>query len=390
MSYSKLHSSIVNSSLWGEEDHVRLLFITMLAMCDKDGIVYGSRLGIERAAMITYTDDDRNPWQVLMSEDKDSSDKIRAPENGGRRIEEISGGFRLLNFSYYRGLRNDDDRREQNRAAQERHRKSARISQGQPPSAAVSHDKPISEAEAEAEAIKGGVGVILENSTSREPAFSEAWKSITEFYGGLCAYCQSQPWVDIDHFIPTSRGGTHSPGNVVPACKSCNSSKKNALPEGKWSKIRRHPFMAPVAAPTKNQSLDVEIPEPLRTMAFMCAWKEWKTHRSQKRGKLTPLSAKKQLDRLEKMGSARAVAAINYSIEKGWVGLFEPDAATFGKQQSVPIYTQKTTLEEKIKSLLMDKYIDDQWVKRPKPGFEDEVRSLREKLREIEAKIISA
>lgn len=151
MSYSKLHSSIVNSSLWCEEDHVRLLFVTLLAMCDRDGYVYGSRPGLERAAMITWREDQPDPWKVLMSPDKNSSDRIRAPENDGRRIEEVSGGFRLLNFEYYRGLRNDDDRREQNRRAQEkfRHKPSqARVSLSKPHSAA---SKPISEAEAETE-----------------------------------------------------------------------------------------------------------------------------------------------------------------------------------------------------------------------------------------------
>lgn len=116
MAYSKLHSTLVNSSLWTEPDHVRILFITLLALCDKDGCVYGSRGGLERAAMIDLdASEEINPWSVLMSPDPDSCDKMRAPENEGRRIEEIPGGFRLLNFAYYRGLRNDDDRAEQNR-----------------------------------------------------------------------------------------------------------------------------------------------------------------------------------------------------------------------------------------------------------------------------------
>lgn len=150
MGYSKLHSSLVNSSLWTEPDHVRLLFITLLALCDKDGCVYGSRPGLERAAML---DPDEclevNPWEVLLGPDKHSSDKMRAPENEGRRIEEIPGGFRLLNFAYYRGLRNDDDRREQNRIAQERFRNKSK-----PASATVSRRNPpkaYTEAEPEAE-----------------------------------------------------------------------------------------------------------------------------------------------------------------------------------------------------------------------------------------------
>jgi len=152
MAYSKLHSSIVHSSLWTEPDHVRLLFITLLAMCDKEGCVYGSRGGLERAAMIDPNAcDEMNPWEVLLSPDPDSSDKMRAPEHEGRRIVEIPGGFQLLNFAYYRGLRNDDDRAEQNRRAQAKWR----VSHGKPSSATVSHGKPPkahTEAEADAEA----------------------------------------------------------------------------------------------------------------------------------------------------------------------------------------------------------------------------------------------
>lgn len=131
-------------------------------MCDKDGYVYGSRMGIERASMIDpdwHENDQVDPWYALMSPDSDSSDRMRAPENQGRRIEEVPGGFRLLNFAYYRGLRNDDDRREQNRRAQEKFR----LSHSQPKSASVSRDKPLkahtetdadSEAKAEAKKVK--------------------------------------------------------------------------------------------------------------------------------------------------------------------------------------------------------------------------------------------
>lgn len=46
---------------------------------------------------------------------------------------------------------------------------------------------------------------------------------------GPCFYCESIDGVTMDHIIPISRGGTHSIGNLVPACKSCNSSKGDKL-----------------------------------------------------------------------------------------------------------------------------------------------------------------
>lgn len=170
MSYSKLHSSLVSSSLWTEPDSVRILFITLLAMADRDGYVYGTKLGIARIANIEPEEIDA-AWSTLLSPDKNSSDKMRNPESNGRRIEEASGGFRLLNYTYYRGLRDDDDRREQNRLAQERFRSKRR----KPSSAGVSHGKPQSaHAEAEAEAEADAV-----NTPPTPPRGERARKKIT-------------------------------------------------------------------------------------------------------------------------------------------------------------------------------------------------------------------
>lgn len=48
---------------------------------------------------------------------------------------------------------------------------------------------------------------------------------LTESFGGLCAYCpaEADSW---DHILPIASSGDTAPGNVVPACTSCNSSKK--------------------------------------------------------------------------------------------------------------------------------------------------------------------
>lgn len=49
-------------------------------------------------------------------------------------------------------------------------------------------------------------------------------------YDWRCAYCGSGlPEHDaaLDHIIPKSKGGTNSEANLIPACRSCNSSKKD-------------------------------------------------------------------------------------------------------------------------------------------------------------------
>lgn len=49
-------------------------------------------------------------------------------------------------------------------------------------------------------------------------------------HGSACVYCAvplSDKTLTWDHVIPIARGGCHSVGNLVPACKSCNSSKRD-------------------------------------------------------------------------------------------------------------------------------------------------------------------
>lgn len=56
---------------------------------------------------------------------------------------------------------------------------------------------------------------------------AEQWTTLQVAWGG-CAYCGA---VDIalqrDCVMPISRGGRYTVENVVPACGSCNASKRN-------------------------------------------------------------------------------------------------------------------------------------------------------------------
>lgn len=54
-------------------------------------------------------------------------------------------------------------------------------------------------------------------------------EQFTEF-GDKCAYGCGRPAVSLDHIWPVRRGGRSVPANLVPACTSCNSSKKDSHP----------------------------------------------------------------------------------------------------------------------------------------------------------------
>jgi len=66
---------------------------------------------------------------------------------------------------------------------------------------------------------------------ARELRQSGWWKQKLD--DGVCHYCaQTFPKKELtmDHLVPLSRGGKSTKGNVVVACKECNSEKKYYTP----------------------------------------------------------------------------------------------------------------------------------------------------------------
>lgn len=53
------------------------------------------------------------------------------------------------------------------------------------------------------------------------------------YYGNKCWMCGSSEGFEIDHVKPLAAGGLHIPANMRPACKSCNSRKRDAWPLSK-------------------------------------------------------------------------------------------------------------------------------------------------------------
>ncbi|MFO7886655.1 MAG: HNH endonuclease [Desulfobacteraceae bacterium] len=50
---------------------------------------------------------------------------------------------------------------------------------------------------------------------------------------GVCHYCRKifpPKELTMDHIIPIARGGKSIKSNLVPCCKTCNTSKKQMLP----------------------------------------------------------------------------------------------------------------------------------------------------------------
>jgi 5-methylcytosine-specific restriction enzyme A len=70
-----------------------------------------------------------------------------------------------------------------------------------------------------------------EKERARHLRQSEWW--LRKVHKGVCYYCQRQvgrAHLTMDHVVPISRGGRSNKGNIVPACKECNTKKKYLVP----------------------------------------------------------------------------------------------------------------------------------------------------------------
>jgi len=73
--------------------------------------------------------------------------------------------------------------------------------------------------------------IAAERRKARELRTSQWWKR--RCAKGRCHWCQEvmpAGELTMDHIVPIARGGKSTKGNVVPACKDCNSKKKQLLP----------------------------------------------------------------------------------------------------------------------------------------------------------------
>jgi 5-methylcytosine-specific restriction endonuclease McrA len=55
------------------------------------------------------------------------------------------------------------------------------------------------------------------------------WRRMLIRYRNRCAYCGEVRKLVMEHIVPIARGGRHSIGNLLPACRSCNARKHDSL-----------------------------------------------------------------------------------------------------------------------------------------------------------------
>lgn len=120
--FVKLFDSIIHSTIWQEEAHVKVVWVTMLALADSKGEVQASIPGLAKASGVSL-EQCLESLALFMSPDPYS----RSKDDDGRRIQEIRGGWELINYKHYRDLKSSEQEKEN--AAERQKRKRERDAQ---------------------------------------------------------------------------------------------------------------------------------------------------------------------------------------------------------------------------------------------------------------------
>jgi hypothetical protein len=149
--YVKLFQQILDSSI-AEDRRLRHFFTDLLLCADSKGLVMKTEEAIARATRASL---EEVRWGLAELEKPDPRSK--SPEMGGRRIIRVEGcgyGWQIVNYEFYRGLRDAEQLRESTRERVRRCRANKKA--GNVTETKGNTSNAITEAEAEAEVSRKG------------------------------------------------------------------------------------------------------------------------------------------------------------------------------------------------------------------------------------------
>ena len=264
MTFTKLHGTILDSSVWQEPAHIRLVWITMLAMADQHGVVQASVGGLAHRARVSR-DECVDALTKFLGPDPDSRDRTT-----GERVQEVPGGWLLLNHSNYR----DKQTREQFLTAQ-------RVARHRARKAAENKDR----------------YVTPDNGTSPE----------------IRPHLQTSHSEAVPHAAPP-QGGDPAALAAVEALEASGYGGATTTPPTKRSRHSGAARALPVACPD-----DVEPG----------LWSEWCAFRKSKRAPVT----QRVLDDTRKKAEAAGMTldeALTHWVAQGYAGFFPPTNGVTG------------------------------------------------------------
>jgi hypothetical protein len=140
--FTKLVPEILQSSIWNEPSDIRIVWITLLAAKDENGYVRGNVRSLARLANVR----DKSVEDALQRF-QEPDPHSNTPDNEGRRIEAIPGGWFVLNHAIYRAKDHKTYEAERKREYRKNHPSGTRPGQVTDPSASASVSASVSASE---------------------------------------------------------------------------------------------------------------------------------------------------------------------------------------------------------------------------------------------------
>ena len=132
--FTKLFSSITKSSIWLEDHETLRVWVTMLALADRNGYVGASVGGLAATARVDR-EKTREALDKFLAPDPDS----RSADYDGRRIEVADRGWNILNYQRFRDMRDEESRREYFREQKRKARAKAKAAAAESTPQAAGH-----------------------------------------------------------------------------------------------------------------------------------------------------------------------------------------------------------------------------------------------------------
>jgi hypothetical protein len=236
MAYTKLDSSLTESTIWQAPDATRLVWITMLSMADQNGYVGASVPGLAGRARVNLQDC-ITAVQTLESPDEWS----RTKDHEGRRITPADGGWVLLNHAKFRAIQSADDRRERSRVAMaelrhKRKQQALTLKEQTPTVNGCEHELtklPQAEAEAEAKELTPSPSAQVFVETASPPATSTYKRPNCPTSEIVALYHAALPSLPVVEIL-TEQRKSHISARWAQVCADAKYDRKQGLDWFEW------------------------------------------------------------------------------------------------------------------------------------------------------------
>lgn len=137
MAFIKLFGSILDSTVWQEDLATKVVWITMMAMADRDGLVEASVPGLAKRAGVGLDE-----CETALGKFRSPDPYSRTRDFEGRRIEDLEGGggWRLLNYQKYRSKMSPEERKAYKRQKQAEYRQRSKWPKNSERNGVVPHE----------------------------------------------------------------------------------------------------------------------------------------------------------------------------------------------------------------------------------------------------------